>query len=277
MKKTTMFLLIVSVFVYNFLKADPNTPDWNPIDGEVVWYATNEGKIRDAQLADIFHSLKIKGFTINGFHERKDGDIEIQGADLLIEETSTLFRVGFYVQSDVIEGHKALNYAITHYYTSMMPPWFRQYKEGPGNVCFIPIRSDVSQPKTMRTIIFVRDNIAVRVQNMRDGDIISFIKLLDECIITSLKEEDGEVQEKMSVESQPIVTNKPQEINIQNLVVEKKSSLSDDTAPSSVSTEAEKTISLKSFNSIWLYLGIGVILLFAFFYFLRMKRKQRNS
>ena len=64
---------------------------------------------------------------------------------------------------------------------------------------------------------------------------------------------------------------------VQNLAIQNQTLSPEEPVHSAIPTEEKMTISLKSFNGIWLYLGIGVILLFAFFYFLRMKRKQRNS
>jgi len=160
------------------------------IEGDVLWFATDEIKMRESCLTNVFHSITTNGFIMTGFTERKEGDIKTQGAHFRIEGSNVVFQVGYYASPDKITGgQRALMFSMNFYLVSIMPPWFQQYMDGPGNICLIPIRSNLLEPTTIRDIFFCRDNVAVRVRNLHGGDILSFIKLLDDCILASSVEE----------------------------------------------------------------------------------------
>ena len=269
---------MVSIFGLDLLMASPNFQNWKSIDGNVVWFAKDDAKMRNVHLANVFHPLIPNDYEIKVYYEQKSNEINIQCADFHIEKSNVLFRVGYYESFDIdTGGQDALEIAMGDYLTSMMPPWFKQYANGSGNICLVPINADVTRPTTVQNVLFIRDNVAVRVQNLRGGgDIFTFAKWLDECILSSFMEEDGEVQELKFSEFQSTIKSGEQQGNALFGTIINQTFSPEETAPSSVSTEAEKTISLKSFNNIWLYLGIGFIFLFAFFYFFRKKPKQGN-
>ena len=88
-------------------------------------------------------------------------------------------------------------------------------------------------------------------------------------------DENNATQISTSNEFHTTVTSKTHLTNTLNTIVEVQSSLTNYNSTSVVSTQ-DKTASLKISNRIRLYLGIGVIFLFAFFYFIRKKPKQGN-
>ena len=152
---------------------------------------------------------------------------------------------------------------------------YKMYPNEIGDFCIIRTKTDAMENIRLEVpsiLHFVRGNKSISLHGKDGADVRLFAKTLDGFLIEKTKNNSETLPQKSS----SVIMNEEQEINIQNLVVEKKSSLSDDTAPSSIPPEEEKAFSLKSLNRIWLYLGIGVIFLFAFFYFFRKKTKQEN-
>ena len=193
-KATVRFL--TGIFIATTLQANANVIDFRPVDAEIVFRPTEESKMRELCLTNVFHSITTNGFVMTGFTERKEGDLIIQSANYQIETNDVVFQMGYYASPDKIAGgQRALMFSMNFYLGSMMPPWFQQYMDGPGNICLIPIRSNLLEPTTIQDIFFCRDNVAVHVRNLHGGDILAFIKLLDNCILASSIEESEQLPE----------------------------------------------------------------------------------
>ena len=194
MKK--LFFLSASILLASVLNADTGIPEFF---GETFTPIPSiEVKMRDTCFANVFHSISTNGFIMTNLSGRNvtflsrrmnNDDVFVQGADYHIEGSNILFEVGYYTTTkEITNGLDPLEHA-TDLYSTMERPWFQQYMDGPGNICFLPIMANVNEPTTIRDAFFCRDNVAVHVRNSLGGDVLAFIKLLDDCILASSVEE----------------------------------------------------------------------------------------
>ena len=193
MKRKTAVFFLAGVLTANASSEIPFSAEWilrgDLVINDVVLLSTNDVKIRDTCLTNVFHSIQTNGFIITKLSNRtKEGEFEIQGAEF-IAENNICFEVGYYATTNKLTGGLAALARSTFLASSTVPPWFYQYMDGPGNVCLLFLMSDATKPQTIRHAFFCRDNVAVTVKNLYGGDIFAFIKLLDACILASSTEE----------------------------------------------------------------------------------------
>lgn len=187
--------LLIKLFFSSILLVgvSGNSANAQRVQGErVTPLHVGDSKLRDTCFTNVFQSLSTIGFAMTGFFERIDGDIKIQSADFLVENSDVRFEVAYCAATDQVVGGKRVLGYVASFGSSMGEPWLDQYMEGPGNLCLIPKRTDVAQPKTIKNVFFYRDNVAVHVRNLWGGDVLAFTKLLDECILASSAEESKE-------------------------------------------------------------------------------------
>ena len=247
------------------------------VQGEIIFNNNANKKIRDSNFTNVFLKLvDSKEFSMTKWFEKHEEGFVIEGKCFEENDGKVIFGIGYYAAIDErYDGNNALALALD-FPRNRLPPWFEQYKEGPGNVCLIPISADVKQPTRIGEIYFVRDNVAVAVRNNFGRDVLAFANFLDECILASSMDSDGEVGELVLTESQSIIREGTQQTNALYGTIINQTHSSEQPAPSSVSPEEDKAITPKSLKNIYPYLVICVILLFAFFYFLRKKPIQIN-
>ena len=174
-------------------------PEWvsfcdEYVAGNVVLNVTVNRETRNTCLTNVFHSLTTNGYSLVELYEPKTEteqqagmalQLQIQVATYRANASNVLFDVTYVTSSDVVKGGQLALMRSTDLCFTMMPPWFYQYTEGPGNVCFVPRMTKVNEPTKIRTVFFCRDNVTVLVKNLHEGDILAFIQLLDACIIAS--------------------------------------------------------------------------------------------
>ena len=281
-----IMLMFTSMFCIGSLYADFNDLRIfydSMVQGEVVYYDTINKKLRNSDFTSVFHSLVTSNeFTMTRWFEMQEDGFIIQGEDFRTEDAKVIFSIGYYVAIDKKhDGNDALVIALNHP-ASMLPPWFKQYREGPGNICLIPISADVTQPTAIREVYFVRDNVAVNVRNNFGRDILAFAKFLDECILASSMEE-GEKAENATLEakpdkSQPAIANELQKPNtksetaeVQTLQLQNKPS-TDDIAPLAIKGGI---VANGRQPSLWLSMGIGVFLCVCAIAYASLKTRKR--
>ena len=186
MKARGIKLFLVSLFFVNTLFSIAATSvNSSLVEGGVIMISPTEGEMRSACFTNVFSSLTTNVFVMTNYTEAVEGDLKIQGADFLIESSGVRFEVNYYISTNKnADRLEALGRAI-HLYSTMNPPWFKQYTGGPGNACLLPICENVTQSTTIQDAFFCRDNVVVHVKNLHGGDILAFIQLLDACIIAS--------------------------------------------------------------------------------------------
>jgi len=198
MKFQTTLFFIAGLLHACVLCADDNSWDSHFVEGEVVWIPSVENKMRDNGFTNVFHSITTNGFIIKALSKRfepvylqgKNPDnVFVQQADFQVEGGNILFNMNYYTTTNKLDGGRWAMYASTYMYSTMMDSWFKQYMDGPGNLCLLPKRSDMNAPSAIKNVFFCRDNVAVRVQNYHGGDVLAFVKLLDACILASSTEE----------------------------------------------------------------------------------------
>ena len=125
-----------------------------------------------------------------------------------------------------------------------------------------------------RYIDFIGENDADIIVHWRKNDLhISQIRERTEhALITIINEIKRTSQDTLHV-----IEENTQPLYAQNMVITNQTLSPEDPVSFAISTDYDKAISPKFINRIWFYLGVGVILLFAFFYLLRKKTKQKNS
>lgn len=202
--KRKQIVLMVGMMVVGAICADAEAPadeisGWvsfcdEYVDGSVVLDVTVNRKTRDTCLTNVFHSLTTNGFSLTELYEPKTETeqqsgtalpLQLQVATYRANGSNVIFEVTYVTSSDVIKGGQLALMRSTDLCFTMMPPWFNQYTEGPGNVCLVPRMANVNEPTAIRNVFFCRDNVAVRVRNLHGGDVFAFIKLLDACILAS--------------------------------------------------------------------------------------------
>ena len=192
MKTKSIAFFLTGIFTAMMSSANTNFLDRNfiEVEGNVVWLNTADSRMRDTCLTNVFHSLTTNSFVMTDPSERVTRhEIECQGVRFPFEgDDRTRFWVDYYAASVPSfdknpRGQVALMLALNDSPRSMMPPWFRQYTEGPGNICLIFMRADVTKP--MNEVLFCRNNVAVRVRSFFGDDCLSFARLLDACILAT--------------------------------------------------------------------------------------------
>ena len=292
MKKTFVINIAAFLALINVVYADVPTIEeqfrrWeifcdNLVEGDVSIPVPTNRQMRNTDLTGVFQPLEAHGFRlidaqpIQEYHKT----FQIQVADYSIDgESQRSFILEYVTSSDMnIGGLVALTY-LTEFYSNRSGKLFQQYKSGLGDVCFIDrfsVNTITTNPEAVQNIWFSRDNVAVRIRSYHGYDILTFARLLDECILALSVDKDDEDNGIPPADTLSINDNEAQQTNALYTTIKNQTLSLEETAPSSVSTEEEKAIPTKSLNRIWLYLGIGVLFLLALFYFIRKKPKQGN-
>jgi len=158
------------------------------VEGEVVLLTSTNRQMRNVSAPDVFLPLTTNGFKMADFSGSHTGElpyIQKQGVNFIAKDSAVCFEIGYVTSSDKDAGGKMALLCSTSGYSNMGGKIFRQYMKGPGNVCLLPIGADVTKPASIRNAFFFRDNVAVSVRNLRGGDILAFIGLLDACILAA--------------------------------------------------------------------------------------------
>ena len=139
MKK--LFFSSASILLASVLNADTGIPEL--LGENFIPIPSIDNKMRDTCFTNVFHSITTNGFIMTKLSGRNvtflskqmnNEDVFVQGADYRIEGGNISFEVGYYTTTNKITGGlEALDHA-TDLYSTMEPPWFKQYMEGPGNV-----------------------------------------------------------------------------------------------------------------------------------------------
>jgi len=277
---SAMFTITGLIFV-STLFADENQLEWNPIKGDVVWLETADSRMRDTCLTNVFYSLTANGYVMANLSERvTKNEIAWQSVSFPFEgDNRTRFSIDYLTMSvpsfdGIPSGQVALMHIVNTILRSSIPPWYEQYMEGPGNICLVNFRADVSQP--LREVFFCRDNVAVHIRSFFGDDCLAFAKLLDGCILASSVEKDVDVpnaiEKRMPEKTLPTVT--PKSVTEKN-----RASTENKTIKLQISTTERETPLKDTTTSScrWLYVVIGILLIFCVCTTAYLMRKKKQG
>ena len=110
-----------------------------------------------------------------------------------------------------------------------------------------------------------------------DGDAINRKRVCEQIALKIVEKIEQNTKKKLSVKTTYIIESNVPQTNALNTIIETQTLSPDDTPSLTISTDEDITvISPKSYNLIWLYLGIGTLLMCVFTCFFRKKYKQTN-
>ena len=189
-------------------------------------------------------------------------------------ETSTILSLREYRVPDGIDAFEFFRQNIVWTYSGGMPPQNNTYNVGELVLSRVNMSVDTDQTGF---IVFSKGSVMEYTLHAKEGSVRPCVNALTEVLRRILPTQvisssDDDLTEK----TQPVFDGESQHFDIQSKLVGKILTLPDDTPTSSILHKDGKAVSPQLSNYIWLCLVIGVILLFAFFYFLRKKPKQGN-
>ena len=182
--------------------------DWDAlcaeeIKGTVVIPVVTNRQMRSINFTNVFHSITTNGYWLVNFDnigKCRNNFLHVQKAEYSLKDKSNIrFLVEYVTTSDKTIGGLISLASLTDFYSNRSGKLFQQYNAGPGDICLVDIFDITAintNPQTVKTIFFSRDNVAVRVRNLHGGDILAFAKLLDACILASPAPEPAQPPEK---------------------------------------------------------------------------------
>ena len=235
MKIKNMFKSVVCILFVNVAHGMPledNFLQWERfcnerIEGDVVLHLATKKYMHGIYVTNVFLPLISNGFNLVNYdapRQWNQPDIYIQSADYVLKGGDIRFEIGYATSSKKTSDGLLGLMNLTSYYSTRGGKIFRQYVEGPGDICLLDTVADITQPTTVQNVFFCRNNVAVRVRNLHGGDVLEFAKLLDECILASSVEEsannESAIQETMSeVPLIPAIAIETQHLGMENKTI----------------------------------------------------------
>ncbi len=159
------------------------------VKGSVEPLATPNRQMRGMCATNVFLPLTAKGYTLSDYsppEEYRTPEVLCQYGEYLTSNGTIRFSFEYTTSSDVNIGGQVGLMDLTKFYCNRMPPYFWQYRDGPGNICLLDTYFTLEKFNELDDVFFCRDNVAVRVRKFDgDGNVLEFARMLDACILAT--------------------------------------------------------------------------------------------
>ena len=161
------------------------------VAGDVTIQTITNDILRDVSATNAFQIIGTSGYHLTSTSEAKIRSFDSTKVTTLeynaeMEKPSQRFRVSIITSTNGHDGALTALVDLMDSSSNMGGARFKQFVEGPGNMCFVNKMSDpVANPLALSVIFFCRDNVAVMVvPYSKQSNILSFSRLLDTSILT---------------------------------------------------------------------------------------------
>lgn len=173
-------------------------PEWEilsteGVEGGVAFTNIIDRQMRNVDFVSVFQSLSTNNYTLiknEKFISAYIDFLQVEIAEYKVDDDSELsFIIQYVTSSDKNIGGLIGLVDLTRFYSNRNGKLFQQYADGPGDICLVDtfdINNIATNPTTVDSLFFSRDNVAVRIRSYNNPhDILAFAKLVDTCILSS--------------------------------------------------------------------------------------------